>query len=126
MQNKYLSPSVLRQEAEKIVNENEKEALASLEALSPEVTQKMLHELHVYQIELEIQNQELRKTEETLESQRMHYFELYDLAPVGYCTLSEQGLIVQANLTAAKLLGLTRNELINRPISNFILKEDQD
>lgn len=86
----------------------------------------MLHELHVYQIELEMQNEELRVTEESLEAQRRHYFELYDLAPVGYCTLSEEGLIVQSNLTAVKLLGLTRNELVNQPIANFILKEDQD
>lgn len=126
MQSKDLLKSVLRQQAEKIVHESEKDALASLGGLSPEVTRKMLHELHVYQIELEMQNGELRKTEEALESQRRHYFELYDLAPVGYCTLSEEGLIVQANLTAAKLLGLTRNELIKCPISNFILKEDQD
>ena len=126
MQNKDLSIFLLRQQAEKIIHENEKEAIESLEALSPEVTRKMLHELHVYQIELELQNQELRKTEEALESQRRHYFELYDLAPVGYCTLSEEGLIVQANLTAAKLLRLSRDELVNRPISDFILKEDQD
>lgn len=116
----------LRDQAEKIVHENEKESLETLRALSPDVVRLMLHELHVYQIELEMQNEELRITEESLEAQRRHYFELYELAPVGYCTLSEDGRIVQSNLTAVKLLGLTRSELVNQPISNFILKEDQD
>ncbi|HEX5709918.1 MAG TPA: ATP-binding protein [Sulfuricurvum sp.] len=116
----------LREQAEKIVHENEEDSLKSLGALSPDVARQMLHELHVYQIELEMQNEELLKAEVALESQRRHYFDLYDLAPVGYCTLSEEGLIVQANLTAAELLGLTRSRLVKQPISNFILKEDQD
>ena len=53
-------------------------------------------------------------------------FDLYDLAPVGYCSVSEQGLIVEANLTAATLLGLARGALVKQPFSRFILKEDQD
>ena len=78
------------------------------------------------QIELEIQNEELLRAQLELEAARTRYFELYDLAPVGYCTLSEKGLILENNLTAAKLLAMTREALLKQPISRFIHKEDQD
>ncbi|MDZ7616065.1 MAG: PAS domain S-box protein [Patescibacteria group bacterium] len=61
-----------------------------------------------------------------MEAGRARYFDLYDLAPVGYCTLSELGLILEANLTAATLLGAARGDLVKQPISRFILKENQD
>ena len=93
---------------------------------SPEVARRALHELRVHQIELEMQNEELRRTQEELEVSRARYFDLYDLAPVGYFTLSEQGLILEANLTAAKLLGVARGALVKQPLSRFILPEDQD
>jgi PAS domain S-box-containing protein len=86
----------------------------------------LLHELQVHQVELEMQNEELRRTQVQLDTAQADYFDLYNLAPVGYCTLSEQGLILQANLTAATLLGTTRDALVLQPISRFILKEDQD
>jgi diguanylate cyclase (GGDEF)-like protein/PAS domain S-box-containing protein len=97
-----------------------------LEALSPDVARRALHELRVHQIELEMQNVELRRTQEELEGSRARYFDLYDLAPVGYFTLSERGLILEANLTAAKLLGVARGALVKQPLSRFILPEDQD
>ena len=97
-----------------------------LEALSPEETRLMLHELRVHQIELEMQNEELRQTQVELHTARARYFNLYDLAPVGYCTLSKQGLIQNANLTVATLLGLPRGALVKQPLTRFILKEDQD
>ena len=96
------------------------------EALSPEQIRKTLHELRMHQIELEMQNEELRTAQVEIEAARARYFDLYDLAPVGYCTLSEQGLILEANLTAATLLGTARDALIKQPISRFILKDDQD
>jgi PAS domain S-box-containing protein len=80
----------------------------------------------VHQIELEMQNQELRRTHNELEISRARYFDLYDLAPVGYLTLSGQGLIQEANLAAATMLGVKRSALVKRPISQVILKEDQD
>ena len=73
-----------------------------------------------------MQNEELRTAQAQIEAGRDRYYDLYDLAPVGYCTLSEQGLILEANLTAATLLGTTRNLLVKKPISRFILKDDQD
>ena len=81
---------------------------------------EILHELRVYQAELEIQNEELRRIQVELEESRDLYFDLYDLAPVGYLNLDEKGIIRRANLTAAAMLGLPRNELINRGLSRFI------
>jgi PAS domain S-box-containing protein len=97
-----------------------------LETLSPAQVRAMLHELRVHQIELEMQNEELRRTQVELDATRARYFDLYDLAPVGYCTLSAQGTLLEANLTAATLLGLSRPALIRQPISRFILTADQD
>jgi PAS domain S-box-containing protein len=96
------------------------------EVLSLEETRLVLHELQVHQSELEMQNVELRTAQAHLDIARARYFDLYDLAPVGYCTLSEKGLVMEANLTAATLLGATRGALTERPpFSRFILEEDQ-
>ena len=96
------------------------------EVLSHEETRRVLHELRVHQSELEVQNVELRTAQARLDIARARYFDLYDLAPVGYCTLSEKGLVMEANLTAATLLGATRGALTERPpFSRFILEEDQ-
>ncbi len=98
----------------------------SLSVLTPEEIHWVFHELRVRQIELEMQKEELRSAQARVEAGQARYFELYDLAPVGYCTLSEQGLILEANLTAATLLGVTRSALVMRSISRFICKEDQN
>lgn len=85
-----------------------------------------LHELQVRQIQVELQNEELRRIQAELQSSRDKYFELYDLAPVGYCTLSELGLIRETNLTAAELLGVARSALVDEPFARFILADDRD
>jgi PAS domain S-box-containing protein len=97
-----------------------------LHAMSTEEIKHTMHELQVHQIELEMQNENLRALHQELDASRARYFDLYDLAPVGYCTLSEKGLILEANLIAATLLGFSRSTLINQPLSRFILKDDQD
>ena len=84
-----------------------------------------LEDLHVYQIELEMQNEELRKAQANLEVARARYFDLYDLAPVGYCTVSEQGLILEANLTAVSLLEVTRVDLPKKAFRRFIHPDQQ-
>ncbi|MCY2974950.1 MAG: PAS domain-containing protein [Planctomycetota bacterium] len=94
--------------------------------LSSEETNRLLHELQVHQIELELQNEELRRAQFELDGSRSRYFDLYELAPTGYCIVSEQGLIEETNLTTSKLLGVDRSRLIKQPISRFIFKEDQD
>ena len=89
-------------------------------------TQRLLHELQVHQVELEMQNEELGRVRDELELTRARYFNLFDLAPVGILTLDEEGVIQEANLTAATQLGLTRNELVKQKLAHFILPEDQD
>jgi PAS domain S-box-containing protein/putative nucleotidyltransferase with HDIG domain len=119
------SGPVLRQRAEAVFLKNNAQSSENLDVLSPEATRQMLHELQVHQIELEMQNEELRRSQTELDAARSRYFDLYDLAPVGYCSVSEIGLILQANLTAATLLGVARGALVQRPFSGFISKEDQ-
>ncbi len=97
-----------------------------IELMSPEDTRRMLHELHVHQIELQMQNEELLRSQFELDRVRARYFDLYDLAPVGYCTVGATGLIMQSNLTATTMLGLPGSALVGKPISHFICEEDQD
>ena len=94
--------------------------------LTPEATYELLHELQVHQIELEMQNEELRESHIALDIVRSRYFDLYDLAPAGYLTLNEHALIQQANLTLASMLNVARSTLIQQPLSKLILKADQD
>jgi PAS domain S-box-containing protein len=119
-------PPPLRQQAEKIAREKVAQPSEDLESLSPEETRQMLHELRVHRIELETQNEALRRAQAELEATRARYFDLYDLAPMGYVTLSEQGKILEANLTATQMLGVNRGALVKQPISRFIIPEDQD
>jgi PAS domain S-box-containing protein len=121
------NPGELRRQAEERLSENQSGQMSEVGGQrSPEDTTRMLHELRVHQIELEMQNEELRAAQAEIEAGRVRYFDLYDMAPVGYCTVSEQGLILEANLTAATLLGTARGNLVKRPLSHFIVKEDQD
>jgi PAS domain S-box-containing protein len=87
---------------------------------------KLIHELQVHQIELEMQNEELRKAQVELEESRTRYFDLYDLAPIGYFTFNRKGMIVEVNLTGADLLGVERRHLIKRGFSQFIARDYQD
>ncbi len=94
--------------------------------LSFQETKDIIHELRVHQIELEMHNEELRRTQTELDAARSRYFDLYDLAPVGYCTVNQHGIILEANLTASTMFGNSRETLIKQPLSKFIFKDDQD
>jgi len=120
-----LQGNALRRRAENKIREKAA-GMENLEALSPEKTRQMLHELQVHQIELEIQNDELRRAQTELEASRSRYLDLYELAPIGYFTVSEEGLILEANLTAALLLDVKRGDLTKRPFSQFILEDNRD
>ncbi len=98
----------------------EKPAQKAGAKLSAADTRALLHELQVHQVELEIQNEELRRSEATLLESRQRYFDLYHLAPVGYCSLDDAGLVTEANLTLATLFGYERGALLQHPFSRLI------
>jgi PAS domain S-box-containing protein len=97
--------------------------------ISEEDTQRLLHELQVRQIELELQNEELRQLqEETTRSQQFAalHNDLFDSVPVGYCTISfGNGKILQANLSALRLLGLSREEIVGRYFAQMVSSESR-
>jgi formate hydrogenlyase transcriptional activator len=94
--------------------------LERLQKFSARDIQELVHELGTHQIELEMQNEELRKTRDELESSRNQYAELYDFAPVGYFTIDAQGLIEGVNLSGAHMLGIERVLLLKRPFISFV------
>lgn len=116
---------VLRQKAEEIARKKDR-PFKNPREMSHEEMQEKLHELLVYQIELEMQNDELRLTQVELENAKARYVDLYDMAPMGYYTISEGGIITEINHTAANMLGVARGMLITKPITGFIFREDQD
>ena len=116
------SLDALRQQAEKrLVGEQ-----SDVHELSLAEARRLVHELRTHQIELEIQNDELRRTQLALFESNDRYTHLYDFAPVGYVTVNINGLITEANLALADMLDVDRQRLIQQPLSAFILPEDQD
>lgn len=111
------SATALRNEAEK--------RFAHLEKISSggdaEDIQKLVHELLVHQIELEMQNAQLAQTQAELEKSRAKYSDLFDFAPVGYLSLDENGVVLEANLTIATLLGAERMWMINSPFQVHVV-----
>jgi len=116
----------LRKRADEKVRLKEQLTLEKIKSFSSEQIMEVLHDLTVHQIELEMQNEELRTTQISLDTARARYFDLYELAPVGYMTISEKGLIQECNLTASTLLGINRIEITMQPLSYFIIKSNQD
>ncbi len=95
------------------------------DSFTPDEINNILYELRVHQIELELQNNELREMLEQLETSRALYSDLYDFSPVGYLTINEGGAIIEANLTAATFLGVDRKSLLKQEIPRYIHPEDQ-
>jgi len=93
---------------------------ATAAATSPEEREALIHELHVHQIELELQNEELRRTQQMLERSRAEYMSLYDEAPVGYLSLDANGVVIRANRTFAAQIGRGNAPLANRHIADFL------
>jgi PAS domain S-box-containing protein len=93
---------------------------------SAEELQRVVNELRVHQVELEVQNGELRRAQAEFEAVRARYFHLYDLAPVGYCTLDENDRLLQTNHTTATLLGVHRRELEKHVLTRYIVEDDQE
>ena len=93
--------------------------------LSHDEISVLVHELQVHQIELEMQNDELRRGQISLEEANRKYSDFYDFAPVGFLTLDESGLIREVNLTAASQLGVSRRHLVDKPFRFFIEVDDR-
>ena len=93
--------------------------------LSAPEAQRLLHELQVQRIELEMQNEELQESRNTLAEVAARYTDLYDLAPVGYVTLDDGGAIVEANLAATRLLGIASEPLVGRKLVEFVADSDR-
>ena len=111
------------------VENTSKKVVAKAQPIAPTMLdecQQLLQELQAHQLELEIQNDKLRDTQEELVAAWERYFDLYDHAPVGYCTFDQKGKIVEANLTAARLFNVLQQELLNQPLARYILADDQD
>jgi len=82
--------------------------------------------LQVHQIELEMQNEELHRALDELEESRSRYSDLYDFAPIGYFSFDTDGVIFEANLTAATMLDIDRRSLMNKPFSGFVVRDGRD
>ena len=124
MKDEHISdkPLALRQRAELAL----KQWSENTEPVPAQQVQHLLHELQVYQIELEMQNDELRQTQRQLETAHRKYADLYDSAPVGYFTLDSSGLILEANLTGAILLGVERRLLLRTSLFRHISRETHE
>jgi PAS domain S-box-containing protein len=114
--------SDLRKRAEREL----KKKTSKLKKLEGNDTTKIIHELEVHQIELEMQNEELRRAQTELEESRSRYSDLYDFAPMGYFVFDKNGMITDVNLTGTTMLGIERSKLIKSPFSTFIKKGDKD
>ncbi len=110
----------------KLRDQAEYELTAKPPIAKPIPPEKLLHELHVYQIELEMQNETLHQSQIALEESRDRYVDLYEFAPVGYLSLTPDGLIAEANLTATTGLGIDRIKLLQRRFSQFVAPEDRE
>jgi PAS domain S-box-containing protein len=111
----------LRARAEQLL----REAPGKIRSMPAEDFGFLVHELRVHQAELEIQNEELRDAQNELEESRNRYFELYDLAPMGYFTLGKNGIILEANIMGATLLGTEKARLKRKLFARFVLDDDQ-
>ncbi len=101
--------------------------LAGLPSVSPaRPAEELLHELRVQQIELEMQNENLRQSQFELEQSRDRYLDFYDFAPVGYLTLSDTGVILEINLTGAALLGNEPHRLLHKRLTPYVATEHHD
>jgi PAS domain S-box-containing protein len=120
--NRSTKGAALRLQAEELLRATRRDVAA----MSVKDVQQLVHELQVHQIELEMQNEELRRVQMELEAARDRYLDLYDFSPVGHLMLDTDGTIVEANLRSGTLLGINRKELIGQPLARFFDSDDQD
>ena len=120
--NKSIAAAELRQQAEERLTLT---ANALQMPRTEEALQRLVHELEVHQVELELQNEELNRARSEVEIALEKYTDLYDFAPVGYATLDQAGIIKGANLTCASLLEVERSRLIGRRFGSFFAGQER-
>jgi PAS domain S-box-containing protein len=113
-------PTLRKRAERKLASTRKKKAASSTDAF------KLVHELQVHQLELEMQNEELQSAKTAVEESRARFSDLYDFAPIGYMTLDDKGTVVEANLTSARLLSLDREKLLHKPFHSFVFPADHD
>ena len=114
--------TTLKKQAQEFMSKNP----SAIKNIPPMDIRQLIEDLQIHQIELEMQNEELRRLQQDLENERDKYSDLYDFSPLSYFTMNEKGIILEANLTAAAMVGVVRGLLIDRPFSDFIVRDDQD
>src|SRR5262249_16757210 len=88
--------------------------------------QHLVHELEIHEVELKLQNEELRNTQVELATSLDRYTELYEFAPLAYLTLDKHGTVLDSNFAAPNMLGVTKQDLLRTNLSKFITNESQD
>jgi nitrogen fixation/metabolism regulation signal transduction histidine kinase len=121
-ENNSTDPKILRRKAEEQLKENKKNLDMSV---TESDVKKLLHELQVHQIELEMQNEELIKANETAETALKKYTMLYDFAPMGYFTIEPDGSICELNFTGAEILGDKRISLVGTNFKIFVSEDSK-
>lgn len=101
------------------------EAPMPFESLSPDQIKTLIHEYQVHQIELELQNEELRATQQRLEQVKNRYAELFNNAPVGYLIVNAGGLITKGNDTFTRMIGGKSHDFVDRPLTELVAPEDR-
>ncbi len=114
--------STLQKRAEEFINKHP----SAVKKIPPSDVQNLIEDLQIHQVELEMQNQELRQAQLKIEAVRDKYTNLYDFAPVGYFTINDKRIIMEANLTVASMLGVERSNLIGNHLSKFITEDTAD
>jgi PAS domain-containing protein len=118
----FTNAKMLRKKAEEQLKEKQKIEAGKMEDTD---VNKLVHELQVHQIELEMQNEELRQAYETAETALKKYTMLFDLSPLGYFSLDSDGTICDLNFTGAEILGERRFSLINSNFKLFISEDSR-
>jgi PAS domain S-box-containing protein len=109
----------IRQQARKLLQQG----YAIHEFTNEQDLKKIIEELQIHQIELELQNEELIRTQQILEQTQRKYLDLYDYAPVGYITFDPNGIILEMNLTASSMLGEPRRRLVGRTLTPYLTND---
>jgi chemotaxis family two-component system sensor kinase Cph1 len=114
--------TTLKKQAQEFMSKNP----AAIKNIPPMDIKQLIEDLQVHQIELEMQNEELRSAQTKLEDARDGFSDLYDFAPVGYFTFNKKGIILEVNLTGAKLLEIERSHLIKVPFTLYVADSSQE